>query len=398
MVDYELNILSVNRPFQLEFLENANETTIANIKQLLHQQDSIVLEHYIKQYNDKSEAHLPETAIRFQKENRNIWVNCKIVPEISNFYLILNIIQATPTEESAKALISNEFFDKISVSLLITNRFQRVIQSNKQSQSLLKRKASELNNIQFEDLLLEEDKRNAYEKIQKAFERNRSNVPLRVRMVRATGTIIWTDISISIVNDTTNGNNKFAVLSIHDATRHHRTEQKLAVSQTNLQALFDSSIQAHLLLSTEFKVLAFNAVAQNTTTEIFKKKIFIGEDVLDLIPEDNREGFKQLLRHALKGNKILEEDIFKTASNGFVWFEMIFLPIYSEDETEEQIVGLSFSALNISERKQNEEAIARLSMVARKTDNAVMIMNQQGYAEWINSAFTRMTGYRLEEI
>lgn len=47
-------------------------------------------------------------------------------------------------------------------------------------------------------------------------------------------------------------------------------------------------------------------------------------------------------------------------------------------------------------RTKNNE-LEKLSIVARETDNAVVIMNQNGDIEWINEAFTRIYGYTLNE-
>ncbi|MBI3650348.1 MAG: PAS domain S-box protein [Acidobacteria bacterium] len=53
---------------------------------------------------------------------------------------------------------------------------------------------------------------------------------------------------------------------------------------------------------------------------------------------------------------------------------------------------------NEQKRKQAEQEVATLSLVASKTDNAVLITNHRQQIEWVNDAFTRMTGYSLEEM
>lgn len=47
--------------------------------------------------------------------------------------------------------------------------------------------------------------------------------------------------------------------------------------------------------------------------------------------------------------------------------------------------------------KTNYE-LEKLSKVAQKTDNAVIIMNKNGEAEWVNEAFTKMYGYTIDEL
>ena len=45
-----------------------------------------------------------------------------------------------------------------------------------------------------------------------------------------------------------------------------------------------------------------------------------------------------------------------------------------------------------------EAETQKLAMVAERTDNAVILANREGYIEWVNRAFERMTGWKLEEV
>jgi PAS domain S-box-containing protein len=53
---------------------------------------------------------------------------------------------------------------------------------------------------------------------------------------------------------------------------------------------------------------------------------------------------------------------------------------------------------DVSERKRAEEENRRLATVANTTTNMVVIADGAGNIEWINPAFTRITGYTLEEV
>ena len=48
-------------------------------------------------------------------------------------------------------------------------------------------------------------------------------------------------------------------------------------------------------------------------------------------------------------------------------------------------------------RTKNIE-LKKLSMVASKADNAILITNSNGVAEWVNDGFVRLTGYSYEEV
>lgn len=48
--------------------------------------------------------------------------------------------------------------------------------------------------------------------------------------------------------------------------------------------------------------------------------------------------------------------------------------------------------------EKNNHELEKLSKVAQKTDNAVLILDKNGKPEWVNDAFTKMYGYNLEEL
>lgn len=53
---------------------------------------------------------------------------------------------------------------------------------------------------------------------------------------------------------------------------------------------------------------------------------------------------------------------------------------------------------DISDRKAAESEIQKLSSVATRTDNSVIITDENGKIEWVNTAFTRMTEYTLQDV
>jgi PAS domain S-box-containing protein len=53
---------------------------------------------------------------------------------------------------------------------------------------------------------------------------------------------------------------------------------------------------------------------------------------------------------------------------------------------------------DVDERKRAEEENRRLAMVANTTTNMVVLADGEGKIEWVNPAFTRITGYELGEV
>jgi len=52
----------------------------------------------------------------------------------------------------------------------------------------------------------------------------------------------------------------------------------------------------------------------------------------------------------------------------------------------------------ITAEQQREDDLSRLSLVASRTDNAVIITDRYGNTEWVNEAFTRLTSYESHEV
>ena len=72
-----------------------------------------------------------------------------------------------------------------------------------------------------------------------------------------------------------------------------------------------------------------------------------------------------------------------------------YVPILAHDE-----IGIIAHALNtlLLHQEQAQIQINKLALVAQYTDNAVVITDAQVRIEWVNEAFTRITGYCFEEV
>ena len=64
---------------------------------------------------------------------------------------------------------------------------------------------------------------------------------------------------------------------------------------------------------------------------------------------------------------------------------------------EGKVTGGVNVMIDITEKKRSDEELRKLSLIAQKTDNAVIITNPEGKIEWVNEAFTVMTGYTMTE-
>ncbi|TVU53435.1 MAG: PAS domain S-box protein [Arthrospira sp. PLM2.Bin9] len=78
-----------------------------------------------------------------------------------------------------------------------------------------------------------------------------------------------------------------------------------------------------------------------------------------------------------------------------VWLETTIVPLMKTGATPEKYWVVT---QDITERKAIELELTQLSWVASQTDNAVIICDRHGNIEWVNEAFTWITGYTLAEV
>lgn len=76
----------------------------------------------------------------------------------------------------------------------------------------------------------------------------------------------------------------------------------------------------------------------------------------------------------------------------------VLLSITSLYNENKEITGFLGIGHDITEEKRKNQEINKLSLVAKNTENGVLISNSDGNVEWVNDGFTRITGYTSEEI
>jgi len=76
------------------------------------------------------------------------------------------------------------------------------------------------------------------------------------------------------------------------------------------------------------------------------------------------------------------------------WVINTIVPRYDEHG---ELIAYDGLISDITERKRAEESLRLQSAALEAAANAIVITDQQGMVIWVNQAFTRMTGYTLEE-
>ena len=122
----------------------------------------------------------------------------------------------------------------------------------------------------------------------------------------------------------------------------------------------------------------------------------IGLTSVDLGPPDLARLIEDRDRELLEGTGSHQEfEVVLTNAGGeprSMRFSRAVLMSYSRERT-----GLIGVLTDITESRNTEAELRKLSLVASRTNNAVVITDASGHIEWVNDAFTRLTGIPSEE-
>ncbi len=186
----------------------------------------------------------------------------------------------------------------------------------------------------------------------------------------------------------------------------------ILLCQKNLKEMWESAIDTTVMDDSETR---YRAVVEQMTEGIFvlePKKFRVlesNEAFAKILGYKNADEVKSLSASAFDEANFEELEMmanglkadegsmktqrkFRRKDGSFVYVEIMGRCIsYGE--------GFAFcvNVIDITERKRAEGEIKRLALVAQKTKDSVIIHNSKNQIEWVNEAFTELSGYTFDE-
>jgi len=104
---------------------------------------------------------------------------------------------------------------------------------------------------------------------------------------------------------------------------------------------------------------------------------------------------QKLVAKALSGEAVPSVELEIVAEDGHrVWLEANLRPVTRQGES----VGLQGIARDITARRRAEEQLRMLSQAVEQSPSCVVITDPRSSIEYVNAAFTRVTGYTADEV
>jgi PAS domain S-box-containing protein len=178
----------------------------------------------------------------------------------------------------------------------------------------------------------------------------------------------------------------------HQMHTQENTEKALANRSAYLDSLLNSSIKnAITTIDNDLNIYLFNPFAE----DVFgvSKNEVQGKPIIDILPLAGME--QEQLKAALTDVDQKGEFHFTIILPDERRYEAYFTAIFDIDAKR---IGYALFANDITERHRYEQKLRRLNQAIEQTVESIVITDKEGRIEYVNPAFTTLTGYQFDEV
>lgn len=174
-----------------------------------------------------------------------------------------------------------------------------------------------------------------------------------------------------------------------------RANRSLTEQESLLRAIYDSSSVAVMLISTKGNIIYIN----QRVVELFfiPREKLIGSDFYQLIPHSEQLETRQEIEKLLEkktDNFTLERQYLRNNADNFL-AQVTGSPFRDNDG---KIIGIVMVIEDITERRKNETAMRLAGTVLNASPGGILVTDANKRIISVNPAFTRITGYTLDDV
>ena len=236
--------------------------------------------------------------------------------------------------------------------------------------------------------------REQYERFGQWFASARSNAPMvqvEWQYRRKDDRTFWAMISGGALT-LTDGDNG-VVWNLTDISDRKQAEDALDAERSHLQSLFEVNGSGMLVVSSTRQILQVNS--QFCSLFGYAREELVGQNARILhLDQQHYEGWGPRFQEAKAGHPLASAEYPWRRKDGTI-FWCIFAGVKMQLPNGEP--GVLWNVIDITERKQVEVELRRLSLAVEQSANIVVITDPQGVIQYVNRRFSEVTGYSQEE-
>ncbi|MGA2285553.1 MAG: PAS domain S-box protein, partial [Dehalococcoidia bacterium] len=212
---------------------------------------------------------------------------------------------------------------------------------------------------------------------------------LEFRILHASGEIRWINAKGSAAYD--DSGRPVRVFGVNvDITERKRAEEALRQSEERFKVIATHTPD-HILLQDEDLRYTWVLNPQLGLT----LGDMIGKTDFDFLPKEDAANLTTIKRRVLEtGNAEYVFSPITSREGGTEYFEGSYVPTH---DSEGRVGGLVGYFKNVTARVKTEEALRLQANALQAAANGIVITDPDGNIQWVNGAFTRLTGYSGEE-
>jgi PAS domain S-box-containing protein len=182
--------------------------------------------------------------------------------------------------------------------------------------------------------------------------------------------------------------------ALEEALKRKRRKRAEEGAQASLAAIVESSDDAILAETMEGTITAWNKAAERLYG--YRKEEALGKPITILVPPDRTAEFAHIMEMIGEGRGVDRLETVRLRSDGTgVDVSVTISPI---KDREGKLIGASSIARDVTERKRREAENLRLAAAVEQAADSIMITDPKGTIQYVNPAFTKMTGYASAEV
>ena len=208
------------------------------------------------------------------------------------------------------------------------------------------------------------------------------------RILHKQGAVRWLYESIHNVPDK-QGQPVYLEGVLLDISRQKQAEQTIARQAEQLSSLLEAIQESALLLDPQGRILQANStVARRLGTAV---QNLPGRRLTDLLPEQAAKDLGSMLQVMQSSKQPLQYETVHLARN----MQHYLFPVLEPESGE--LSGVAMLGLDITQRKQKELELNKLRLAVENSPVPIVITDTQGSIEYVNQAFSQITGYSYQE-
>jgi PAS domain S-box-containing protein len=286
-------------------------------------------------------------------------------------------------------------FENAGIGMALVDMQGHPIKSNPALQQMLGYDAEELSHMVFTEYTHPDDRELDWGLFGELAAGKRETYEIEKRFLKKGGDVVWGLLTASLVKDR-QGCPVCAVGMVQDISERKRAEEGLRASEEKYRSLVSNIPDVVWTVDAELRFVFISKnierISGYSPDEVYQQGIRLYLD--SLLPDDVhkvREGFRALFA---EGRPFDVECRVKRKDGEWIWVHDRALVTYEKNGIRYADGLLS----DITERKKAEAEHIRLVTAIEQSAEAVVITNTNGDIEYVNPAFTRITGYSREEV